>query len=275
MHTPRAGGFPAHSWRVKSNAGVRLPINSAAQHGVQVKVHIAQHITTCRSEAVRAGSGLSTSQHHGQRQSERNGGVRMADPYSTLNELAQGLRPMSQGIEWFENLSAEEQSNTLRLLSHFCVQARATAEDGPESIRRAGLRATHTPAVLITRGRIDQQLGKIASLPARRAPQVVPAADRGAGRRRRTPTRAPLLRRLRPRVASPVCPYPRSLGLIPRAFAPTGPVAGGETSRSVSAVCASPRLRIARPTARRAAVRALTGSVCTKPWCRTPWPPIP
>lgn len=88
----------------------------------------------------------------------------MADPYSTLNELAQGLRPMSQGIEWFENLSAEEQSNTLRLLSHFCVQARATAEDGPESIRRAGLRATHTPAVLITRGRIDQQLGKIASL---------------------------------------------------------------------------------------------------------------
>ncbi|MEU7698005.1 hypothetical protein AB0B81_07030, partial [Streptomyces sp. NPDC039028] len=25
VHTPRAGGFPAHSWRVKSNAGVRLP----------------------------------------------------------------------------------------------------------------------------------------------------------------------------------------------------------------------------------------------------------
>ncbi|MFC9248142.1 DUF5958 family protein [Streptomyces sp. NPDC057136] len=29
---------------------------------------------------------------------------------------------------------------------------------------RAGLRATHTPVVLITRGRIDQRLGKIASL---------------------------------------------------------------------------------------------------------------
>ncbi|MEU2998955.1 DUF5958 family protein [Streptomyces sp. NPDC006995] len=34
----------------------------------------------------------------------------------TLNELAQELRPMSQGIEWFESLSAEEQSNTLRFL---------------------------------------------------------------------------------------------------------------------------------------------------------------
>ncbi|MFL4905267.1 DUF5958 family protein [Streptomyces sp. MMS24-I2-30] len=88
----------------------------------------------------------------------------MADPYIILNELAQELRPMPQGIEWFEGLPTEEQSNTLRLLSHFCIQARATAEDGPESIRRAGLRATHTPAVLITRGRIDQQLGKIASL---------------------------------------------------------------------------------------------------------------
>ncbi|MGW7167221.1 DUF5958 family protein [Streptomyces sp. NPDC054884] len=88
----------------------------------------------------------------------------MADPYIVLNELAQELRPMPQGIEWFESLSAEEQADTLRLLSHFCIQARATTEDGPESIRRSGLRATHTPAVLIARGRIDQQLGKIVSL---------------------------------------------------------------------------------------------------------------
>ncbi|MFE4378468.1 DUF5958 family protein [Streptomyces cyaneofuscatus] len=91
----------------------------------------------------------------------------MADPYIILNELAQELRPMPQGFEWFEGLSTEEQSNNLRLLSHFCIQARATAEDGPESIRRARLRATHTPAVLIARGRIEQQLGKIARLTPR------------------------------------------------------------------------------------------------------------
>ncbi|MEU4798625.1 DUF5958 family protein [Streptomyces sp. NPDC023327] len=82
----------------------------------------------------------------------------------TLNELAQELRPMAQGIERLESLSAEEQSTTLGLLAHSCIQARATAEDGPESVRRAGLRARHTPAVLITRGRIDQRLGKIAGL---------------------------------------------------------------------------------------------------------------
>ncbi|WP_326816332.1 MULTISPECIES: DUF5958 family protein [unclassified Streptomyces] len=81
-----------------------------------------------------------------------------------LNELAQGLRPMSQGIEWFDALGPEEQSEALLFLCHHCVQARVVAEDGPESIRRAGLRLTHTPAVLITRGRIEHQLGKIASL---------------------------------------------------------------------------------------------------------------
>ncbi|WP_149827201.1 DUF5958 family protein [Streptomyces tailanensis] len=81
-----------------------------------------------------------------------------------LNELAQGLRPMSYGIEWFDALSPEAQSGTLRFLAHYCVQARAVTEDGPEGVRRAGLRPTHTPVVLITRGRIDQQLGKIAQL---------------------------------------------------------------------------------------------------------------
>ncbi|MDH2394057.1 DUF5958 family protein [Streptomyces sp. HNM0663] len=81
-----------------------------------------------------------------------------------LNELAQGLRRMSEGIEWFDGLGQEEQSEVLLFLRHHCVQAGAVAEDVPESIRRAGLRPTHTPAVLISRGRIDEQLGKIAGL---------------------------------------------------------------------------------------------------------------
>src|SRR5690242_585819 len=75
-----------------------------------------------------------------------------------LNELAQGLRPIQEGVEWFDALSQEKQYEVLRLLSHHCLQARAVEEDGPESIRRAGLRPTHTSAVLITRSRIDQQL---------------------------------------------------------------------------------------------------------------------
>ncbi|WP_435596777.1 DUF5958 family protein [Streptomyces sp. S1] len=81
-----------------------------------------------------------------------------------LNELAQGLRPMPEGIEWLDGLAPEEQTRTPRFPAHHRVQARALAEDGPESISRAGLPPTHTPAVLIARGRIDRQPGKIACL---------------------------------------------------------------------------------------------------------------
>ncbi|MGW4374906.1 DUF5958 family protein [Streptomyces albidoflavus] len=81
-----------------------------------------------------------------------------------LNELAQGLRPMSEGVEWFDALGDAGQSEVLRFLRHHCVQARAVTGDARESIRRSGLRPTHTPAVLVSRGRLDEQLGKIAGL---------------------------------------------------------------------------------------------------------------
>ncbi|MFE0382085.1 DUF5958 family protein [Streptomyces inhibens] len=45
--------------------------------------------------------------------------------------------------------------------------ARATGDDALEGIRRSGLRPTHTPSVLVVRGRIDEQVGKAAGLPPR------------------------------------------------------------------------------------------------------------
>jgi hypothetical protein len=82
-----------------------------------------------------------------------------------LNELAQGLRPLGRGVGWFEGISADEQFEVLRDVSAFCIQARATVEDGPEAVRLAGIRPTHTPAVLIARGRLPGQLAKIINLP--------------------------------------------------------------------------------------------------------------
>ncbi|MFI7355946.1 DUF5958 family protein [Streptomyces avidinii] len=82
-----------------------------------------------------------------------------------LNLLAQDLLPIEQGVEWFEVLPTEDRFEVLRELGGHCMQARATEEDGPESVRRAGLRPTHTPAVLITRGQLNVQLEKIINLP--------------------------------------------------------------------------------------------------------------
>ncbi|MER5352959.1 DUF5958 family protein [Kitasatospora sp. NPDC002551] len=82
-----------------------------------------------------------------------------------LNELARGLRPLGQGVEWFEALPSEDQFEVLRDLGGHGLQARATVEDGPEGMRLAGIRPTHTPAVLITRGQLAGQLTKIINLP--------------------------------------------------------------------------------------------------------------
>ncbi|MFJ1756447.1 DUF5958 family protein [Kitasatospora sp. NPDC088134] len=83
-----------------------------------------------------------------------------------LNGLAQGIRPLDQGVRWFQELDGAEQVLVLRELAEYCYQARALAEDAPESVRRAGLRPTHTPAVLLARGRhLGTQLTRIVQLP--------------------------------------------------------------------------------------------------------------
>ncbi|MGI5259894.1 DUF5958 family protein [Streptomyces angustmyceticus] len=71
-----------------------------------------------------------------------------------VNELAQGLRPMAEGMAWFAGCPEVEQRLVVRELELFCMQARATAEDAQEAIARSGLRPTYTPAVMLTRWRL-------------------------------------------------------------------------------------------------------------------------
>ncbi|MFF2308371.1 DUF5958 family protein [Streptomyces sp. NPDC058128] len=49
-----------------------------------------------------------------------------------LNQLAQGLRPMSQGIEWFDTHGPKEQAEILLFLRHHCVQGRCRTWSGAE-----------------------------------------------------------------------------------------------------------------------------------------------
>ncbi|EHN78910.1 hypothetical protein SMCF_1543 [Streptomyces coelicoflavus ZG0656] len=74
-----------------------------------------------------------------------------------LNELAQGLRPVDEGVEWFKGLSEGDQRKVLHALVLFCGQARAREEDVPESIARSGIRPTHTPAVMLTKWRFGME----------------------------------------------------------------------------------------------------------------------
>ncbi|MGV9353830.1 DUF5958 family protein [Streptomyces misionensis] len=78
-----------------------------------------------------------------------------------VNELAQGLRPTAEGVEWFEGLPEDDRRRVLHSLVLFCDQARARQDDVPESITRSGIRPTHTPAVMLTKWRFGME-----SLPA-------------------------------------------------------------------------------------------------------------
>lgn len=74
-----------------------------------------------------------------------------------LNELAQGLRPVDEGVEWFEGLSEDDQRTVLHALVLFFGQARAREEDVPESITRSGIRPTRTPAVMLKKWRFGME----------------------------------------------------------------------------------------------------------------------
>ncbi|MFI7705414.1 DUF5958 family protein [Nonomuraea sp. NPDC049480] len=82
-----------------------------------------------------------------------------------LNELSQGRRPLQEGIDWFKALPLDERRDVIRELFSYALQARAATEDAAESIARAGVKPTATPAVLISRGPIREQLAKIGNLP--------------------------------------------------------------------------------------------------------------
>ncbi|MGW2770778.1 hypothetical protein [Streptomyces sp. NPDC001275] len=121
------------------------------------------------------------------------------------------------------------------------MQARATRDDAVERVRRSGLRPTHTPSVPVTRGHIDQQMGKPASLaPLHERIQAdgpehtitvahtgegpaVPAVPSASGPLSRS-------RRARPAARSAVTPRPRSASLLHRCTVPDVSMAGKASS---------------------------------------------
>lgn len=82
-----------------------------------------------------------------------------------INEVAQGLRSLEEAVTWFSSLEQVEQRAVLQEVVRYSMQAHATAEDGRDGLLRSGVKATMTPAVLIVREPILEQMGKIINLP--------------------------------------------------------------------------------------------------------------
>ncbi|MFI9200857.1 DUF5958 family protein [Streptomyces sp. NPDC053048] len=82
-----------------------------------------------------------------------------------INEFAQGLRSLEDVVAWFSSLEQVDQRAVLREVVRYAMQAHATVNDAREGLLRSGVKPTMTPAVLIVREPILEQMGKIISLP--------------------------------------------------------------------------------------------------------------
>jgi hypothetical protein len=89
-----------------------------------------------------------------------------------VNKMAQGLLARRDGISWFAARTEDENRTLLRELSILILEAGATSEDVPASIQRSGIKATVTPAVLLSRQPLRGQLAKIANLPVAEFPKA-------------------------------------------------------------------------------------------------------
>ncbi|MFL4950509.1 DUF5958 family protein [Streptomyces sp. MMS24-I31] len=83
-----------------------------------------------------------------------------------INEVAQGIHSLDEAVDWFSALDEGERDSVLREIVLYSIQVHVTTEDGRAGLARSGVKATMTPAVLIVREPILEQIGKIAGLPS-------------------------------------------------------------------------------------------------------------
>jgi hypothetical protein len=94
------------------------------------------------------------------------GGEYDAGRHDCHYELAQNLRSIAYGLDWFDAMKDSEQVAVLEEIAGYCIQARAITDAVSEATRRAGLWPTYTPVVLAARRQLHAQLPKIAGLPS-------------------------------------------------------------------------------------------------------------
>ncbi|MBD0342699.1 MAG: hypothetical protein ICV61_18040, partial [Microcoleus sp. Co-bin12] len=83
----------------------------------------------------------------------------------TLNKIQQELISQEDAKKWFLRFPTEYQQEILQRLSYMTLQAGAREEDVCLAIAKSKLRPTYTPCVLLSRGRLKEQMAKLLKLP--------------------------------------------------------------------------------------------------------------
>ena len=83
----------------------------------------------------------------------------------TINQIKQELISQEDAKNWFLSFPTEYQQEILQRLSYMTLQAGAREEDVSLAIAKSKLRPTYTPCVLLSRGRLKEQMAKLLKLP--------------------------------------------------------------------------------------------------------------
>lgn len=83
-----------------------------------------------------------------------------------LNQVAQGIRPIEEGIAWFSALDKDRQLDALRGLNYMALQAHPSITEARRAVGASGLKPTCTPCVLLLKNeRIGLGTTAIVNLP--------------------------------------------------------------------------------------------------------------
>ncbi|MGW4895035.1 DUF5958 family protein [Kitasatospora sp. NPDC004240] len=66
-----------------------------------------------------------------------------------VNEIAQDLRTLDDGVAWFTALSPAGREEVLHQVGGYAMQAHITAEDGRAGVARSGVKPRANPSVMI------------------------------------------------------------------------------------------------------------------------------
>jgi hypothetical protein len=84
----------------------------------------------------------------------------------TINQIQQELISQEDARNWFLSFPTEGKQDILQRLSYMTIQAGAREEDVSLAIVKSKLRPTYTPCVLLSKGRLKEQMAKLLKLPS-------------------------------------------------------------------------------------------------------------
>lgn len=84
-----------------------------------------------------------------------------------LNQLAQRVVPLADGVNWFTAFPPDGQLNVLRDLVTMVMQARVRREDVAPAVSASGAKPTVTPAIMLLKRDFRGQLQRLLDLPTR------------------------------------------------------------------------------------------------------------